>query len=394
MRMQFVISMLVVFWLHILMVAYVNAESAYKGFNIQTYKHRGCVVPHEVRELPEYAHMGIPIKIWHLNNTSEVKHSNESLKSEIKNCREIIKDKQDSCDLALSFQGIAPPDYDARMKCAAQFDSEITKCRAYYDQKFRECDAIRIIPVKTADKTSKLRKKPLFEELIPDDSPSGNWEELKSDDHPYGPEANSMLAGKRMKKDRYIRTGRLGDPEEDRHQQEKNMIGKKNDWEQDKQNDLNDSRPNSPGQPNLSDSDPSSPDRNNSNNPEVDLAKLAELIRQEDDESFQDEGKTPGSPGGGMKPGGAIDRSGRTGRISQSCEQAQRRVSQRNARTLASLTRKSSDQCTKLRVYVQMFQTAHRDLAISGCPASVARTFDRSLAEARQGLRSSYCTNR
>ncbi len=122
--------------------------------------------------------------------------------------------------------------------------------------------------------------------------------------------------------------------------------------------------------------------------------ELEQMIRDEEREMRKEENMNPGSPGGGMNQGGVIDRSGRTRRISQSCELAQRRVRQRIARTLATLTRKSSDQCTKLRVYVQMFQTAQRDLANSGCLASVVKQFDRPLAEARQGLRSPYCTNR
>ena len=119
-----------------------------------------------------------------------------------------IKNKQDSCDLALHFQGIAPADYDARMKCSAQFESEIPKCRAHYDQKIRKCDAIRIIPEKTAKKTSTLSKKSQWEELVPSDKLSPGWEEFKpSDAHLYGEEATFVPNRKRDRKTRKDQKG-------------------------------------------------------------------------------------------------------------------------------------------------------------------------------------------
>ena len=87
----------------------------------------------------------------------------------------------------------------------------------------------------------------------------------------------------------------------------------------------------------------------------------------------------------GMDMGGRSPSSGGSG--GGSCEQAKRRVDQRNARTLASLSRNARGMCAVSRGYVQMFQNAQRDLARSGCPASVARMFDQPLAQARQRVR-------
>ena len=90
------------------------------------------------------------------------------------------------------------------------------------------------------------------------------------------------------------------------------------------------------------------------------------------------------SASSGMDLGGSSPSSGGGG---GSCEQAKRRVDQRNVRTLASLSRNARGQCAVSRGYVQMFQNAQRDLARSGCPASVARMFDQPLAQARQRVR-------
>ena len=327
----------------------------------------------------------IPIRMWHLHNTSEVKHRTKDLKFAIKNCRGGIKNKQDSCDLALHFQGIAPADYDARMKCSAQFESEIPRCRAHYDQKIRKCDAIRIIPEKTAKKTSTLSKKSQWEELVPSDKLSPGWEELKpSDAHLYGEEATFVPNRKR---DRKTRKDQKGGPADNWKQwEEGNLPG----------NEMGDMGIDRKGgdMPSLGDSGPKFQDPNPSSysgakfrdpNPSGKSGvDLKDLVRLEEREMLEEEKKeygTLGSPGGVANQGGAIDRSGRTGRISQSCKRAQQRVT----RSLTqNQNRSTGSACGNARLYLQVLQYVRGELARSGCPAYAIRAYDKTIAQTRR----------
>ena len=391
MRMQLLVSMLVAFLLLILTVAYVHAELVYKGFYIQTYKHRACVLPPDnIEFLPDYAHTGLKMMFWHLQDTSEIKHTNSGLKFAIKNCRGAIQTKKDSCDWAIHFEGVAPSGYDNIMKCSALFESAVPKCRAHYDQKMRECDAIRIILVKTAEKTSTLSKKSQWEELVPSDELPPGWEELiPSDAHLYGEDATSTSVPnrKRDRKTRKDQKDQKEGPAGNWKQWEKGTLPGKEKEDMGKDRKRGDMPYSGDSGAKFQDTNPSGDsgpkfrDPNPSDKSGVDLK---DLIRLEEREMLEEEKKeygTLGSPGGVANQGGAMDRSGRTGRISQSCKRAQQRVT----RSLTqNQNRSTGSACGNARLYLQVLQYVRGELARSGCPAYAIRAYDKTIAQTRR----------
>ncbi len=81
--------------------------------------------------------------------------------------------------------------------------------------------------------------------------------------------------------------------------------------------------------------------------------------------------------------------SGDGGAVSGSCEQAQRRIEQRLAAHNRNLRVGGMGMCAIARYYVRMLQEVRGELAGGGCPAHAIRTYDRSIAQARQTARAS-----
>ena len=152
--------------------AYAHASSS---LDIQRYEHRGCAIHGNEHYPPEYAQVGLRDTYWYSGDPKDVDF-------EYENCREVVRQVQDSCDFAVEYVGYLPP--QDRQECEAQYRAEVPKCRAHYVRQYQVCETIKSSPNKEAKQTKGEEKEALWEELLPDDSPSPGWEELESDE-PY-----------------------------------------------------------------------------------------------------------------------------------------------------------------------------------------------------------------
>ena len=152
-----------------------TSTHASSSLDIQRYKHRSCTIHGNEHYPPDYAQVGLKEKYWYGGDLKDVSF-------EYQNCREVVKAAQDSCNLAIGYVGYLPP--QERKECNAQYRAEVPKCRAYYDHQYQICEAIKSSPHRTSEQAKDEEKEALWEELLPDDSPSPGWEELESDE-PY-----------------------------------------------------------------------------------------------------------------------------------------------------------------------------------------------------------------
>lgn len=159
------------------------AES--ESLDIQRYQHRGCVLADNEHYPPDYAHVGINDTYWYGT-------SSEYRDFEFKNCRGVISQAQDSCDLAVTYPGYLP--LAERQTCNAQYQAEVPECRSHYEDLFEACEIIkssaadRPQPGHDTERRSAATNEPVWEELLPSDALAPGWEELEPDD-PYDPSA-------------------------------------------------------------------------------------------------------------------------------------------------------------------------------------------------------------
>ena len=376
--------------LFMLMPEYVHAN---KTIQIQLYTHQGCALFEKTKILPLYTHIGGNLTFQHFEDPYDAW-------GELHKCnREVVK-RQKSCELANKPSDHLLPDW--RDKCAAQYQVEIATCRSHYEREKSKCDLLKPKTDSARDEKKNVasrkpkhdaNRKPKhdasegsqWEELVPSDKLPPGWEELKpSDAHLYGEEATFVPNRKR---DRKTRKDQKGGPADNWKQwEEGNLPG----------NEMGDMGIDRKGgdMPSLGDSGPKFQDPNPSSysgakfrdpNPSGKSGvDLKDLVRLEEREMLEEEKKeygTLGSPGGVANQGGAIDRSGRTGRISQSCKRAQQRVT----RSLTqNQNRSTGSACGNARLYLQVLQYVRGELARSGCPAYAIRAYDKTIAQTRR----------
>ena len=140
--------------------AYGHASSS---LDIQRYKHRGCTIHGNEHYPPEHAQVGLKDKYWYSSDSDYIDF-------EYKNCREVVKTAQDYCNSAVEYVGYLPP--QDRQECNAQYRAEVTTCRAHYDRQYQVCESIKSSPNRESKQTKDEEKEALWEELLPDDSPS------------------------------------------------------------------------------------------------------------------------------------------------------------------------------------------------------------------------------
>ena len=149
---------------------YAHASSS---LDIQRYKHRGCAIHGNEHYPPEYAQVGLRDKYWYSGDSKDIDF-------EYKNCREVIRQAQDSCGLAVEYVGYLPP--QDRQECNVQYRAEVPKCRAHYNRQYQVCETIKSSANREAKQTKDEVKEAVWEELLPDDSLGPGWEELESDE--------------------------------------------------------------------------------------------------------------------------------------------------------------------------------------------------------------------
>ncbi len=332
--------------LFMLMPEYIHAD---EKLSIKAYRHRGCILPPtNINRLARNSHIGLEMEFSYPKDPKNTKQIDTAILS----CMGDVEEKRLSCNDAVELPWSALEELNslepfAGAKCEDQFKSEVRKCLDYYEQKTSKCHALgRGVPLSKGAS--------LWEELIPDDSPSGNYEELPpSDDHLY-----------KTRKDQ------KGGPADNwKKWVEGNLPGNK-------MGDMGIDRKGG-DMPSSGYSGAKFRDPNPTGKSGVDLK---DLIRLEEREMLEEEKKeygTLGSPGGPINPGGAMNK-----KRNDACERAKRRAAQ----TIPRIT-PSRSMCTTYRTALRMYESVRRILSSNGCPAHEVRQYDQAIAQTKLGVR-------
>ena len=166
---------------------------ASSSLSIQRYTHQGCVLSANEHYLPDYAQVGIRDTYWYSGDA-------EYVDFEYNNCRDVVQQAQDSCDLAVEYLGYLPS--QERETCEAQYRAEVPKCRAHYNRQFDACETVRSSESTQSKAGAGKEEEPSWEELLPSDTLSPGWEELLPDELYDHAAFDRDLYGQKEKMDR------------------------------------------------------------------------------------------------------------------------------------------------------------------------------------------------
>ena len=144
-----------------------DLRAANDQLDIQSYKHKGCILDPTENPLapnlhypPDYAHIGVPITFWY-------REARREATLELARCQEVIRSQTTACDLAIDYPAYLPS--ESRTECNAQYAKEVSLCRAHYAAKIQDCDALK----------SPLSRNPPTQDVKTAERPHSSWEELE-----------------------------------------------------------------------------------------------------------------------------------------------------------------------------------------------------------------------